>query len=86
MTANEAKACLAFQIKEDREELTKEEIKKRANEKAKELAQLIGMCNWQECVDKFLTIKQHGEILDLWDTMSGRSCWNDAMRKWLGTI
>lgn len=59
------------------------DLKFLATIRAKEKAQKIGMCSWMECIDEFMTDADKAEVEALWLTMSGSTCWNDAMLRWM---
>lgn len=61
----------------------KQQIKKDCENLAKEAAEIVGASAWYEQATHVLTENEKSAVNDLWDTMPGSSCWNDAFLKWM---
>lgn len=61
----------------------REEIRKSADDLAKQKIKKLGMCGWSDCVPDIISQQEKNEINDIWMKMSGDSCWMSAMFEWL---
>lgn len=62
---------------------TKQEIRQAVEQNAERLRKLVGLASWWDGADQVLTDREREDVSRLWETMDGRTCWNDAFLKWI---
>ncbi len=61
----------------------REEIRELCDARAVEVAQIIGASAWYDHARGILTPEEDDEVMALWHSMPGSTCYTDAFLSWM---
>lgn len=61
---------------------TQREVRAACEVEADKMRRVVGMAAWYDAADRALTDNERYQVRQVWNDMSGSSCWNSAFLKW----